>query len=793
MRTSGRKSQRSRRHGHALLAVATLLGTIAVGASIGAATPARATSGPVTYQATGTQQGGPAPTATLDEGGDGWAVAVGPTEEFNVTHHQAKLEVDCHVVSSGASCWGKQKTVTAATKQFATPVGAGLHLDTANGHLYVYVVQTPSDTAGVECINTTLPASTPGDQLSCGFTALSAPGDAPLVPAAPNYGPHAGISAPVQVGSNWYAFNEVAGPQTGTRNQLLCFSLVTFTACPSQPYAVNYGGESLSSFEAAAAVGGAGSDVLVQVVGSENILACFDTATLGSCPGSWPLTVDVSSFGGAPFPLNTRSGTTTGVCLPVAGDPCWALNGTSVATPPGMAAAITPNDLTNGQPLVYENRVYVPILLDTVVDCYSYATQSACANYPVRPGGMTFLYTVNPDPQLPNCIWVNSGFGPPQIQNFDAITGGTCQHGPIVVPSSSLVNTTPVCEATTFLSLQLTSPSRSTYASAEVEFENANGGSLGIPPRSLDANGYVSLAGLNLTAVTHYPQFVIVLSGQVGQAATIAYRLNWQAAYAPVCVSGGQKATAAPGYWMVATDGGIFNYGHAPFYGSAGNLALNKPIVGMALNPTGPGYWLVASDGGIFSYGDAPFYGSTGNLVLNKPIVGMTPTASGRGYWLVASDGGIFAFGDATFYGSTGNLVLNKPIVGMAATPDAGGYWLVASDGGIFAYGDAAFHGSTGNITLNKPIVDMAVTPDGGGYWMVASDGGLFSYGDARFYGSTGNLVLNKPVVGMSPTFDGNGYWLVASDGGIFSFGDAQFAGSAGNLVLNKPIVGMTS
>ena len=31
------------------------------------------------------------------------------------------------------------------------------------------------------------------------------------------------------------------------------------------------------------------------------------------------------------------------------------------------------------------------------------------------------------------------------------------------------------------------------------------------------------------------------------------------------------------------------------------------------------GYWLVASDGGIFSYGDAVFYGSTGAIILNKP------------------------------------------------------------------------------------------------------------------------------------------------------------------------------
>jgi len=43
----------------------------------------------------------------------------------------------------------------------------------------------------------------------------------------------------------------------------------------------------------------------------------------------------------------------------------------------------------------------------------------------------------------------------------------------------------------------------------------------------------------------------------------------------------------------------------------------------MAATPDGRGYWLVASDGGIFSYGDAPFLGSTGAERLAQPIVGM--------------------------------------------------------------------------------------------------------------------------------------------------------------------------
>jgi hypothetical protein len=73
----------------------------------------------------------------------------------------------------------------------------------------------------------------------------------------------------------------------------------------------------------------------------------------------------------------------------------------------------------------------------------------------------------------------------------------------------------------------------------------------------------------------------------------------------------------------------------------------------------------VASDGGIFSFGDAAFFGSEGGTRLNQPIVGIETTSDGLGYWLVASDGGIFSFGDAAFSGSEGGTRLNKPIVAI--------------------------------------------------------------------------------------------------------------------------------
>jgi len=71
----------------------------------------------------------------------------------------------------------------------------------------------------------------------------------------------------------------------------------------------------------------------------------------------------------------------------------------------------------------------------------------------------------------------------------------------------------------------------------------------------------------------------------------------------------------------------------------------------MASLADGKGYWLVASDGGIFAEGSAPFHGSMGGGPLNAPAVGMATDTSTGGYWIVASDGGVFSF-DAPFYGA---------------------------------------------------------------------------------------------------------------------------------------------
>ena len=249
-------------------------------------------------------------------------------------------------------------------------------------------------------------------------------------------------------------------------------------------------------------------------------------------------------------------------------------------------------------------------------------------------------------------------------------------------------------------------------------------------------------------------------------------------------MAGGTAAAAALTALAV---GGSIQTASATLPTGAG-IVLNAPIVDVASTPSGNGYWEESSDGGIFTFGGAGFYGSTGGLQLNKPIVGIAPTPDGRGYWEVASDGGVFSFGDANFYGSTGSIVLNQPIVGIDATPDGGGYWLVAEDGGVFSFGDANFYGSASGLSPDSAIVGMASTPDGGGYWEVAANGSLFAFGDA---GYAGGGPAGQSVVSINAT--ATGYRLATAGGAVYAFGGSGFYGSITGVNLNRPIIGMAS
>ncbi len=81
--------------------------------------------------------------------------------------------------------------------------------------------------------------------------------------------------------------------------------------------------------------------------------------------------------------------------------------------------------------------------------------------------------------------------------------------------------------------------------------------------------------------------------------------------------------------------------------------------------PQNDGYWMVARDGGIFGFGHAPYRGSGASQPRSAPTVSITPTLTGKGYALLLADGSYLPFGDAPDLGGAVGRVAGVA-VGMA-------------------------------------------------------------------------------------------------------------------------------
>jgi hypothetical protein len=213
------------------------------------------------------------------------------------------------------------------------------------------------------------------------------------------------------------------------------------------------------------------------------------------------------------------------------------------------------------------------------------------------------------------------------------------------------------------------------------------------------------------------------------------------------------------GYWLVASDGGIFSFGDSTYYGSLPGLgfhpagsglpqSLNAPIVGMVPTFTGHGYFMVASDGGVFAFGDAKFEGSCPGIGgCAGRAVAVMPDSTGKGYWLVTNVGGVYAFGDASFYGTppAGSV----PVVGAVATSDGHGYWLLYANGVVSNFGDAVNYGApVGYVNGFNPATTIFPTLDNKGYWVASARGDVFAYGDSPYLGSMAAAGLNGEIIG---------------------------------------------
>ena len=207
----------------ALLAVvlgmsALLVAAVATAPRASAAT----TSGTVVYTAHESIPAPPPSNFAGSAGGDGWGLADHAWQRCttcSTTSRPSRSPATCRATPRHAGPPRRPSPTAAATtsRPPASP-GSGWTRPPDTSMSSPHVPRTPPQVWSASTPRSR--ASATGAQLFCGFTPLSAVGTT----LRRNFISYSDISDPVVVGTNWYAFNEVDGTQSGHEEHPCCAS-----------------------------------------------------------------------------------------------------------------------------------------------------------------------------------------------------------------------------------------------------------------------------------------------------------------------------------------------------------------------------------------------------------------------------------------------------------------------------------------------------------------------------------------------------------------------------------------
>jgi hypothetical protein len=238
------------------------------------------------------------------------------------------------------------------------------------------------------------------------------------------------------------------------------------------------------------------------------------------------------------------------------------------------------------------------------------------------------------------------------------------------------------------------------------------------------------------------------------------------------------------GYWLLTSQGAVFSYGDAQYYGGAnvGGLSGSETAVGMATTSDGKGYWILANDGAVFSYGDAAYDGgaNTGDLTNGQTAVSITTDSSGGGYWILSNQGGVFSFGNAGFYGSAyGQSYFANQTAVQLVKAGSSGYWILSKGGSIYSYGSAPYDGNPTGFSGQTAVAMAPANSSDTGYWVLSAAGGIYAEGTAAYDGGANGQTYfaGQSATSLAQSSDFGGYWILGNSGGVYSYGDAPFEG----------------
>jgi hypothetical protein len=105
------------------------------------------------------------------------------------------------------------------------------------------------------------------------------------------------------------------------------------------------------------------------------------------------------------------------------------------------------------------------------------------------------------------------------------------------------------------------------------------------------------------------------------------------------------------GYWVLDNYGRVSAFGPAPYLGGSPTLAATEEAVSLAATSTGGGYYMLGSDGGIFNFGVSQFHGSIPGIAAavalpaGGEVRAVTVAADRSGYSMLGGSGVIWPFG----------------------------------------------------------------------------------------------------------------------------------------------------
>ncbi|HEY3468078.1 MAG TPA: hypothetical protein VGL47_23320 [Amycolatopsis sp.] len=348
----------------------------------------------------------PVQAVTTATGGDGFTpllhrTPAGVLQAWNIFHHLGTTspKVVCTELATGQRCPGGPwpKVLNTAPGPLGT-LGAG---DIASTMVEQYVrdpaapakVYYPAVTAtsaGVGCLDLAAAAN-------CGYWPLAALGGSPPVNS---------IGGFVESDGNLYGVL--------TSGAVVCWTIATQSACGGQPYAPILPSANQPYVYGALTL--AGGKVFASTSGSQPHLGCFDPATAAPCAG-WATARPTGPAGNVTYNAYTAydtSGAPVGACSSTAGGTntttCYALDGSALAAPPGMAA-LPPGVITFSPEVITDPtghlRSYLPIWsggYPGATVCHDWATAAPCAGlpnpitHPAAAGGNTRDYGYAYDP-----------------------------------------------------------------------------------------------------------------------------------------------------------------------------------------------------------------------------------------------------------------------------------------------------------------------------------------------------------------------------------------------------------